>query len=146
MTESDIPIFFAQQLDPDAIAMAAFPARDREVFAAHWNKILADVTVATQTIISDGNVAGNVVSFERYGKREVGYWIGKEFWGKGIATKALAAFLDHVKTRPIHARVAKKNPASIRVLEKCGFTVYGHEKSFDDAFGGELEEVLLELT
>jgi RimJ/RimL family protein N-acetyltransferase len=143
--ESDIPIFFVHQQEPDANEMAAFPARDRDAFTSHWNKILADKTVAKKTILFDGQVAGNVVSFERYGKREVGYWIGREYWGKGIATKALQEFLGHVETRPLRARVAKHNVASIRVLEKCGFTVSGHEKGFDDSLGEELEEVLMEL-
>lgn len=145
MAENDIPIFFAHQQDPDANAMAAFPARDWEAFTAHWSRILADETVATKTIVFDGRVAGNIVAFARYGKREIGYWIGKEYWGKGIATRALTEFLGHEKARPLHARVATQNLASIRVLEKCGFTAYGREKAFDDALGEEIEELLLEL-
>jgi RimJ/RimL family protein N-acetyltransferase len=76
----------------------------------------------------------------RSGQREVGYWIGSEYWGKGIATRALAAFLEHDRTRPLHARVAKHNVASVRVLEKCGFTVIG-EGTGDDG----VEELVLEL-
>jgi len=125
--ESDLPIFFEQQLDPVATQMAAFPARDREAFMAHWTKILADETNILKTILFDGQVAGNIVSWEQSGEREVGYWLGREYWGKGIATRALSAFLDHVKTRPLCAHVAKHNRASIRVLEKCGFTITGEE-------------------
>jgi RimJ/RimL family protein N-acetyltransferase len=74
-------------------------------------------------------VAGNVVSFEQDGEREVGYWIGREYWGKGVATEALSQFLDHVEVRrPLYAGVAKHNVASIRVLEKCGFTIVGKEE------------------
>ena len=102
--EADLPIFFEQQLDPDAIEMAAFPSRDREAFMAHWARIIADDSVILKTILFDGQVAGNIVSFEESGKREVGYWIGKEYWGKGIATKALASFLDYVRPRPLYAR------------------------------------------
>src|SRR5512139_695928 len=85
----DLPIFFEQQLDPVANQMAAFPARDREAFMAHWTKILADETNILKTILFDGEVAGNIVSWEHPdegGKREVGYWLGREYWGKGIAT------------------------------------------------------------
>jgi hypothetical protein len=64
-----------------AIRMAAFPARDREAFTTHWNKILADRTVPVRTVLVDGFVAGNIVSWERDGKRLVGYWIGKNDWG-----------------------------------------------------------------
>lgn len=60
--ESNHPIFFEQQLDPVANQMAAFPARDREAFTAHWTKILADETNILKTILCDGQVAGNIVS------------------------------------------------------------------------------------
>ncbi len=125
--ESDLPIFFEQQHDPVANQMAAFPARDREAFMAHWTKILADETNILKTILFDGQVAGNIVSWQQSGEREVGYLLGREYWGKGIATRALAAFLEHVKTRPLYAHVVKHNIASLRVLEKCGFTITGVE-------------------
>ena len=128
---SDLPIFFEQQLDPVATEMAAFPARDREAFMAHWAKILADESNILKTILYDDQVAGNIVSWEQPdegSKQEVGYWLGREYWGKGIATRALAIFLDHdVTTRPLYAHVVKHNLASIRVLEKCGFTITGEE-------------------
>lgn len=111
--------------------MAAFPARDRETFMAHWTRILADKTVITKTILFEGNVAGNIASFIQSGEREVGYWVGKEYWGKGVATQALSAFLRHVQTRrPLYAHVARHNIASVRVLQKCGF-----ELSDQDAEG-----------
>ena len=143
--EDDLPIFFEDQLDPDAIQMAAFPARDRNAFMAHWAKILGDDTIAKKTILFDGLVAGNIVSFEHSGKQEVGYWLGKEYWGKGLATRALAEFLDHVTTRPLYAHVAKHNIASIRVLEKCGFTISGEDKEFSSADGQVVEGYILML-
>jgi RimJ/RimL family protein N-acetyltransferase len=127
VTESDLPILFEQQLDPDATQMAAFPSRDKEAFMAHWTKIMADESNILKTIVFDGQVAGNIVSWENSGEWEVGYWIGKEYWGKGIATKALALFLDLVKTRPLYAHVVKHNIGSRRVLEKCAFKVIGEE-------------------
>src|SRR5437773_1828052 len=90
---SDLPIFFEQQLDPDATQMAAFPAREHDTFMAHWQQILGDETVVAQTILYDGQVAGNVVCWQQHGNHEVGYWLGKPYWGKGIATRALAQFL-----------------------------------------------------
>lgn len=125
VTESDLPIFYEQQLDPEANQMAAFPARDEPAFMAHWAKVLADETVVKQTIVCDGQVAGNMVCFGEEGEREVGYWLGRDFWGKGVASQALSQFLDLVQTRPLHAYVAKQNQASQRVLEKCGFTRVG---------------------
>ena len=111
--------------------MAAFPARDEDAFMAHWTKILADPTVTARTVLLDEQVAGNVVSFEHEGHREVGYWIGREFWGRGVATRALSVFLELVPERPLYAGVVPHNAASIRVLEKCGFTVTGREDGGD---------------
>lgn len=129
--EDDLPIFFEQQLDPEASAMAAFPSRERDSFMAHWRKILADDTTINQTILVAGAVAGNIVSFEQDGRREIGYWLGKPFWGQGIASAALATFLDQVHTRPLYAHVAEHNRASLRVLEKSGFMVCGEETGDD---------------
>ena len=103
--------------------MAAFPPRERDAFMEHWGSILQDASGVHRTIELDGTVAGFVVLFGFEGRREVGYWVGREFWGRGIATRALAALLDEVSERPIYAGVAETNVASIRVLEKCGFTV-----------------------
>jgi RimJ/RimL family protein N-acetyltransferase len=143
VTEDDLPIFFEHQSNPEANQMAAFPARDWDTFRAHWTKILADETVIQKTILFDGQVAGNIVSFEQFDERYVGYWIGKQYWGQGVATKALSAFLIQVKTRPLYARVAKHNIASRRVLEKCGFAICGEGKVSDA--GEEIEEFILKL-
>jgi RimJ/RimL family protein N-acetyltransferase len=112
---------------------------------AHWAKILADDTIIKRTIIYEGQVAGNIVCFGWQGKREVGYWLGREHWGKGIATAALGEFLGVVTERPLYAAAAKDNAASIRVLEKCGFVITGHDRGFSNARGEEIEEVMLEL-
>jgi RimJ/RimL family protein N-acetyltransferase len=125
--ESDVPIFFEHQDDPEATSMAAFPARDRDAFDAHWRKILTDDQLTTKTILFEGRVAGNVGSWEWDGKRLVGYWIGREFWGKGLATRALAELLAELPQRPLHAYVARTNAGSIRVLEKCGFVLTEEE-------------------
>jgi RimJ/RimL family protein N-acetyltransferase len=145
VTEGDLPIFFEHQMDPDANQMAAFPARDRDAFMTHWAKILADETIIKKTILFDGQVAGNMVSFEQSGEREVGYWLGKKFWGVGIATRALLEFLGHETTRPLYAHVAKHNVASIRVLEKCGFTLVGEDEEFSNLGARVVEGYILKL-
>ena len=146
VSESDLPIFYEQQLDEEATQMAHFPSRNWDAFMAHWAKILPNPNNRTRAIVFDGQVAGNIASFDLDGHREVGYWLGKEFWGKGIATRALTTFLAQANTtRPIYARVAKDNLGSRRVLEKCGFQVIGEMKGFANARGEEIEELLLEL-
>ena len=124
----DLPIFYEHQLDADATRMAAFPSRDRAAFDAHWEtNILGNPAAVNQTILLDGQVADNIGSWSQDGVRLVGYWIGKEHWGKGVATRALAAFLHLVTERPLCAHVAKHNVGSIRVLEKCGFSLEREE-------------------
>ena len=142
-SQDDLPIFFEHQRDPVANEMAAFPARDLDAFMRHWTTaILGNETGIARTVLVNGRVAGNVVCFERDGSREVGYWIGREFWGKGVATRALAAFLAEVRERPLFAGVARHNVASLRVLEKCGFVVV--DQPLDPPEDG-IEEVLLRL-
>jgi RimJ/RimL family protein N-acetyltransferase len=148
VTEDDLPILFEQQCDPDAVYMAAFMGRDpadREAFIAHWTRIVGDESIITRTILYEGRVAGSIVKFEHDGKPEVGYLIGKPFWGKGIATRALIAFLGQVTARPLYAGVAKDNLASLRVLHKCGFTICGEGKGYSNVRGMEVEEYLLVL-
>jgi RimJ/RimL family protein N-acetyltransferase len=148
VTDDDLPIFFEQQLDPEANYMAAFTSKDptdRDAFMAHWVRIRADETIINRTVVYDGQVAGSVASFEDDGRLEVTYWLGREFWGKGIATRALAALLEYQTTRPIYARAAKDNAASLRVLQKCGFVITGEDKGYANARGEVIEEYLLTL-
>ena len=128
--------------------MAAFTTKDpadKEAFEAHWAKILGDNTVTIRTILFQGHVAGHVASFERCGDLEVTYWIGRQYWGQGIATQALADFLQLQQTRPIYARAANDNIASFRVLEKCGFAACGQDKGFANARSQEIEETIFKL-
>jgi RimJ/RimL family protein N-acetyltransferase len=148
--ESDLPVFFVQEMDADANYMAAFTSKDptdRNAFMAHWDKILHDNTITNKTILFDGEVAGHIASFqdEEFGHPEVSYWLGKPYWGKGIATRALSAFLEDLKVRPLYARAVKDNIGSIRVLEKCGFAICGEGKGFANARGQEVEEYILRL-
>jgi RimJ/RimL family protein N-acetyltransferase len=146
--EDDLPIFFEQQLDSTANYMAAFTTKDptdKDVFFAHWTKIIADETITNKTILFNGSVTGHISNFEQFGEPEVSYWIGKECWGQGIATKALSKFLEYIKVRPLYARAAKDNLASIRVLEKCGFKIFNEDKGFSNARDKDVEEFILRL-
>ena len=143
--DDDLPTFFEHQSDPEANRMANFPPRDRDAFMAHWAKILGDDRGTARTVEVDGAVAGNIVSWVHDGERDVGYWIGREHWGEGVATAALGAFLTIVEERPLFAHVAEHNVGSIRVLEKCGFALVGQVTLPDDAGNEEGTERLYRL-
>ena len=145
VVEDDLPIFYAHQLDPDATRMAAFPSRPRDAFMAHWARVLANTDNIHQTILMDGQVAGNILCYGPSDEREVGYWLGREYWGQGVATEALTRFLTYVKIRPLYAHVVRHNVASRRVLEKCGFRVLREEMGLPDATGAPVEEFMLVL-
>ncbi|NOH12058.1 MAG: GNAT family N-acetyltransferase [Chloroflexi bacterium] len=148
VTPDDLPIFFEFQLDPDANYMAAFTAKDpsdREAFDTHWEKILGSEAIAKKTILFKDNVVGYLLQFHQFGHTEVAYWIDKDYWGKGIATQALTAFLTEIDIHPLYARAAKDNLGSIRVLEKCGFRIDSEDKGYANARGKEIEEYVLKL-
>ena len=124
--------------------MAAFPPREWDAFMTHWrDKVLGDPTGLKQTILVGSEVAGNVVSWQSSAGRFVGYWLGRAFWGRGIATAALRIFVsEHEPMRPLQAYVATRNLGSIRVLEKCGFLRVGNPEMGGDG----VEELLFRLS
>jgi RimJ/RimL family protein N-acetyltransferase len=155
----DLPLFFDHQRDPIAVAMVQFNSRDRAAFDQHWAKLLADDSCLKKTIMvasavsaenpapsavsAEEQVVGHIGSWTSDGKREIGYWIDRAFWGRGIATEALSGFLRLEQTRPLYAGVAKHNVASIRVLQKCGFKITAADSASDEAGASHL---LLTLT
>lgn len=93
----------------------------------------------------DNIIVGSIAKFEMEGEVGITYWIDKEIWGKGVATKALRKFLTIENTRPIFGRVAFDNLGSQKVLEKCGFTRIGTDKGFANARQTEIEEFIYKL-
>jgi RimJ/RimL family protein N-acetyltransferase len=147
--DEDLAVLFEQWADPVAASMAAFTSpdhMDREAFGRRWSRLRDDETVINRAIVlDDGEVAGTIGSWGDPGKREVTYWIGRSYWGQGVATSALEVFLAVDPSRPLHARVASDNVASLRVLEKCGFQVIATERGFAGARSAEIEELVLRL-
>ena len=149
VADADLPIFFEQQLDPEANWMAAFTGKDpadREAFERHWEQVRREPEIVMRTIVVDDQVAGHVSSYIEEGEPEITYWLGRAFWGRGIASQALRLFLDHVNgARPMRARVAKDNLASLKVLQKCGFAIVGDDRGYANARAAETEEYVLRL-
>ena len=147
-TAADIPVFFQIESDPEARHMAAFgdAARDSLAdFQARWSRILGDSTVTARTVLWNGQVVGSAAEFVMFEKPSVSYWIAREAWGRGVATRALTALLHEIPLRPLFARVAKDNHASRKVLENCGFSVIGEDTGFAGFRGTEVEELIYRL-
>ena len=144
----DLEFLFKFQLNKEAINLAAFTPKDpadKSAYLSKYTKLLSDPTVNNQTIIIDNIIVGSIAKFEIDGQAEVTYWIDKNFWGKGIATKALEYLLTIEKARPILGRVAFDNYGSQKVLEKCGFVKIGKDKGFANARQTEIEEFIYKL-
>ncbi|MGW0843716.1 GNAT family N-acetyltransferase [Streptomyces sp. NPDC002787] len=146
--DSDLPFFWRHFSDPEAQRIAAFTGAyhyDRALFDSHWAKLRADSEVLNRTVVADGEAVGCIAVFGPPDEREVTYWIDRAHWGRGVATAALTALTDLVPTRPLYAYAAADNTGSIRVLEKCGFVVTGHDRGFALARDAEIDEVALIL-
>jgi len=131
---SDLPVLFAHQLDAEANRLAGTKPFDTEAWRATWERIRSTGVIA-RAIMHDRLIVGGLWCFKRDGADFVGYWIGKEHWGRGFASRGLAIFLDEVRRRPLHATAARANAPSIRVLEKCGFRLTGyHTRQETDRF------------
>lgn len=141
----DLPRLYEFNCDPEANRLAGTIPRSAENFPKHWSKVLADPSVIAKAITAGAELAGCISCFQRDGVHCVGYWLGREFWGQGIASKALELLLNEVTIRPLHAQVATSNLASMRVLQKCGFVVHSVRVSPADERYLECEEATLVL-
>lgn len=145
VTPADLPELFRFQTDPDGARMAAVVPRDSQSFFSHWGKILVDPSIVARAITLDSVLVGDISCFNMEGLDSVGYWIARPYWGRGIATRALAMLLQEVRKRPLHARAARHNLASIRVLQRCGFVLTGYQHSPATERFLECEEAVLVL-
>ncbi|HET7046139.1 MAG TPA: GNAT family N-acetyltransferase [Gaiellaceae bacterium] len=148
LEDSDLDAVFEQMKDPESVRMAAFTARDpadRDAFLAHMSRIRDDPSTLQRVIDADGAVAGTIGSFTIDDRAEVTYWVDRAYWGRGIASAALEALLGMVTERPMFARAASDNAASLRVLEKAGFRRVGVDRGFAAGRGEEIEETIVRL-
>jgi RimJ/RimL family protein N-acetyltransferase len=146
--DRDLGVLFEHSSDPDARRMAAFTspaADDRTSFEQRWARLRSDPSTTNRIVEIDGRVVGHIASFDLEGRREVTYWIGREDWGRGVATRALQELLRLEATRPLYAQAASDNAASIRVLTKCGFVIVGEGRGFAHGRGEDTDEVVLRL-
>jgi len=107
-----------------------FPQPYTRADADRWLREQVDAeTVGQFAIEAGGELAGGIGFIlgtrERVGTASLGYWLGKRFWGRGIATEAVQGAtqwaFDTLRVRRVWANVMAPNVASARVLEKAGF-------------------------
>ena len=145
---SDLDILFQFQLDKEGGYLAAFTPKDptdKSAYLSKHKKLIADPTVNIQTILFDNVIVGSIAKFVMEGDTEITYWIDRNYWGQGIATKALIEFLSIETSRPIYGRVAFDNFGSQKILEKCGFLKIRVDKGFANARQTEIEEFIYKL-
>jgi len=122
--ESDLPVFFEHQNDKGAEEMVGLPLRERDDFIDHWQKVMANPSIILRTILYENEIAGYLCSFiKEADEREVGYQLGRAYWGKGIATQALQLFLPLIPYRPLYGVTPAHNIGSQKVLTRCGFVL-----------------------
>lgn len=102
--------------------------------AVWWIKTGSKASHSITKVIEYGGIfVGSVAITPQTGWKdhsaEIGYWVGEEYWGKGIATEALRTMSDlafsGMKYKKLFAPVLDPNKASMRVLEKCGYVLEG---------------------
>jgi RimJ/RimL family protein N-acetyltransferase len=146
VADADLDALFEQMRDPESIWMAAFTPDDpddRSAFEAHIAKVRSSPDITHRAITCDSRLVGSIAAFVVEGETEVTYWIDRAAWGRGIASRALELLMELVATRPLHARAASDNVASLRVLQKAGFTILGTENSYATGRNSQIEETLL---
>lgn len=129
VSEDDLETLYRQQAEPGWAEMVGMPSRSREEYVAHMRRVLANPDTIARVVLADGEVAGSIGTFPVDGVREVGYSLGSDYWGRGIATRALELMLAEDPRRPLHAGVDPGNAGSRRVLEKCGFVPDGADEA-----------------
>ena len=145
---TDVTVFCEQHSDPDAAYMAAFTAIDSgdpDACEQRWRQILENVAITAYTVQHHGAVAGYVLAYPWAETLEVSYWLGRRFWGQGIATEAVRQLVTLVAVRPLSAHVAHDNVGSLRVLEKCGFAVTASGSAYSPVRRREVDEFVLGL-
>lgn len=144
----DLDRFFEHQQDPEANLMAAFAPRnpqDRGVFDYHWSRLLDEPDTQVRTIEEDGRVAGALIVAGIGSVPELSFWTAREFWGQGITTSAVDAFLAAFTERPIRAHVPADNVGSQKILARRGFAVVGEDKTFSNARSEVVTELIMQL-
>lgn len=148
--EADAEALYRLASDPEVGPRAGWPphqsvAESREIIRTVFSN---DTTWAIVWKASDEVVGAigygpscdcNLPAWE--GEPTVGYWVGRPYWNRGICSEALRAMIDHIQaTTSIRSLISGHfvdNPASGRVMEKCGFQPTGEHCYDEQLYGGK---------
>lgn len=147
-TLEDLEILFLFQADEEANQVAAFNSEnpsDKDAYMSKWTRIVANPAINMQSIFIEDNIVGSVIHFDLGDETNISYWIDRAHWGKGIASKAVKAFLTSTDKKTLWGRVAYDNVGSQKVLEKNGFIKTGIETGFANGRGKEIEEFVYKV-
>lgn len=148
LDDDDLDAVFEMMRDPEGIAMAAFTAEDpddRDAFDEWMSRQRGDADVLYQVVTENGGFAGTAAVFTVDGDREVSFWIARHAWNRGVATAALRLLVSREPVRPLFARAAAHNVASIAVFRHAGFTEVSRNVAYAPGLGREVEEIVFAL-
>jgi RimJ/RimL family protein N-acetyltransferase len=157
---ADAPAMQRYASDFDVARMLAqvphpYPEGEAAAFIAEVCELDDDLPFRVFAIDQDGfaGTAALAADGDSFAQRtgRLGYWLGRPFWGHGLATEAVRVLLaDYafgtLGLRRVTAGVFDDNPASMRVLAKLGFTQTGEEMRWSEARGVEVRHLLYAVT
>ena len=119
--------------------------------ADDWLSQVTTDKVQTDFAIIVDNKAVGAIAFESegdifYRSAEIGYWLGEDYWGRGIMTEAVQAVTSYAFQNfdlcRLWAGVFSNNPSSARILEKNGYEFEGRLKKNITKFGQTLDQLI----
>jgi RimJ/RimL family protein N-acetyltransferase len=148
LDDDDLDAIFDMMRDPRAAERAAFTAADPENRAAFDEWMLrqrSNESVSLFVVTENGGFAGTAASFLVDGDREITVWIAPHAWGRGVGASALRLLIAREPERPLYARIAAGNAASLALVAKLGFTEVSRTTTFAPGLGREAEEIVFAL-
>ena len=148
---ADIEWVYSLNEDPEALLMAGIAGDvvDKAQFVAAMKADLAapEKGSSVYLIRKDGQRAGYIdLSPTKAGEMVLGYWVHRDFWGQGVAGRAVALLLlnlpEELRTEPLYARVLDGNEASIRILEKLGFVAIARNSYYSGPHKGDVQQTI----
>lgn len=146
--ESDAPALYKYASDPDVGPRAGWsPHKNLDESLEIIRSVFGDATKTWAIVLKETNEPIGAIGYgpscecnlpAKEAEPTIGYWVAKAYWNRGICTEALRLMIEHIReTTDIPSLISGHfidNPASGRVMEKCGFVPTG-ETATDPSLG-----------